>query len=63
MMGHPQVEQAALFYEFSLEKHVPPVYLSHRGLVSDIGVTAGRDPRRTKARAGNLFAQPASNDW
>jgi hypothetical protein len=24
MMGHRQVEQAALFYEFSLEKHVPP---------------------------------------
>ena len=23
MMGHRQVEQAALFYEFSLEKHVP----------------------------------------
>jgi len=24
MMGHRQVEQAALFYEFSLERHVPP---------------------------------------
>jgi hypothetical protein len=23
MMGHQQVEQAALFYEFSLEKHIP----------------------------------------
>ncbi len=23
MMGHLQVEQAAWFYEFSLEKHVP----------------------------------------
>ena len=23
MMGHRQVEQAALFYEFSLEGHVP----------------------------------------
>jgi hypothetical protein len=23
MMGHRQVEQAALFYEFSLEAHVP----------------------------------------
>ena len=23
MMGHRQVEQAALFYEFSLERHVP----------------------------------------
>jgi transposase len=24
MMGHRQVEQAGLFYEFSLERHVPP---------------------------------------
>mgnify|MGYP005829833339 CR=1 FL=1 len=23
MMGHRQVEQAALFYEFSLEMHIP----------------------------------------
>jgi hypothetical protein len=23
MMGHRQVEQAALFYDFSLEKHIP----------------------------------------
>jgi transposase len=27
MMGHRQVEQAALFFEFSLEKHVPPDHL------------------------------------
>jgi transposase len=27
MMGHRQVEQAALFYEFSLEKHIPPDHL------------------------------------
>ena len=27
MMGHQQVEQAALFYEFSLEKHVPADHL------------------------------------
>jgi transposase len=27
MMGHRQVEQAALFYEFSLEKQVPPDHL------------------------------------
>jgi transposase len=27
MMGHRQVEQAALFYEFSLEKHVPAEHL------------------------------------
>jgi transposase len=27
MMGRRQVEQAALFYEFSLEKHIPPDHL------------------------------------
>jgi transposase len=27
MMGHRQVEQAALFYEFSLEGHVPSDHL------------------------------------
>ena len=27
MMGHRNVEQAALFYEFSLEKHVPSDHL------------------------------------
>ena len=27
MMGHRQVEQAALFYEFSLEEHIPADHL------------------------------------
>jgi hypothetical protein len=27
MMGHRQIEQAALFYEFSLERHVPADHL------------------------------------
>lgn len=27
MMGHRQVEQAALFYEFSLDRHVPSDHL------------------------------------
>src|SRR3954447_16158053 len=27
MMGHRQVEQAAFFYEFSFEKHIPPDHL------------------------------------
>jgi transposase len=27
MMGHRQVEQAALFYEFSLERHIPSDHL------------------------------------
>ena len=29
MMGHRQVEQAALFYEFSLDKHIPADHLLH----------------------------------
>jgi len=28
MMGHRQVEQAALFYEFSLEKHIQADHLA-----------------------------------
>jgi hypothetical protein len=27
MMGHRQVEQAAFFYEFSLERHIPADHL------------------------------------
>ncbi|MCK1615524.1 hypothetical protein IVA96_02195 [Bradyrhizobium sp. 159] len=27
MMGHRQVEQTALFYEFSLERHIPTDHL------------------------------------
>ena len=27
MVGHRQVEQAALFYEFSLDKHIPADHL------------------------------------
>jgi hypothetical protein len=27
MMGPPQVDQAALFYEFSLEQHVPATHV------------------------------------
>jgi len=27
MMGHRQVEQAALFYEFSLDRHIPADHL------------------------------------
>jgi hypothetical protein len=29
-MGHRQVEQAALFYAFSLERHIPPTIRSGR---------------------------------
>jgi hypothetical protein len=32
MMGHRQVEQAALFYEFSLERHIPLITFSGRSI-------------------------------
>jgi hypothetical protein len=41
MMGYRQVEQAALFYEFSLEKHVPPDHLL-RSIDRFIGLEAVR---------------------
>ena len=34
MMGHRQVEQAALFYEFSLERHIPVDHCSGRSIGS-----------------------------
>ena len=44
MMGHRQVEQAALFYEFSLERHVPPDHLLRS---IDRFVELDRDQART----------------
>ena len=35
MMEHRQVEQAALFYEFSLEKHIPVDHLTDEDDVLD----------------------------
>ena len=46
MMGHRQVEQAALFYEFSLEKHVPADHLLRS---IDRFVELGRGLRRELA--------------
>ncbi len=34
MMGERQVDQAALFYEFSLERHVPADHLLGRLIAS-----------------------------
>ena len=58
MMGHRQVEQAALFYEFSLEKHVPADHLLRsidsfvelgelRRALEDVGSRADRPPIRS----------------
>ena len=38
MIGHRQVEKAALFYEFSLEKHVPPDHLLRKHPAKTAGV-------------------------
>jgi hypothetical protein len=50
MMGHRQAEQAALFYEFSLERHVPT---SHRLRSIDRFVELG------ELEAGAIFVLPA----
>ena len=44
MMGHRQVEQAALFYEFSLEKHVP----------SELNFTS-RSMKRIASTIGSIY--------
>jgi hypothetical protein len=42
MMGHRRVEQAALFYEFSLERHVPADHLLRSiDRFVELGVEAG----------------------
>ena len=54
MMGHRQVEQAALFYEFSLDRHVPADHLlrSIDRFVELVG-TAARAGRSTARWAGH----------
>ena len=48
MMGRLQVEQAALFYEFSLERHVPPDHLLR-------SIDRFVDAWRTEAGAGSIL--------
>jgi hypothetical protein len=53
MMGHRQVEQAALFYEFSLEKHIPADHLLRSiDRFVDLGESGGTWRRSTVALAG-----------
>ena len=53
MMGHRQVEQAALFYEFSLDRHVPADHLLRAiDRFVDLG-DLRRDWRRFTARWGD----------
>jgi len=55
MMGHRQVEQAALFYEFSLERHIPPDHLLRS---IDRFVELG-DLRREPARFYSSIGRPS----
>jgi hypothetical protein len=53
MMGHRQVEQAALFYAFSLEKHVPPDhFLRSIDRFVELGEVRESWQRSTARRAG-----------
>ena len=53
MMGHRQVEQAALFYEFSLERHVPPDHLLRSiDRFVELGEVVGNWRRSTARWAG-----------
>jgi hypothetical protein len=56
MMGHRQVEQGALFYDFSLERHVPADHLLRS---IDRFVELGA-LRRELARSTALSAGPRS---
>ncbi len=52
MMGERQVDQAALFYEFSLERHVPADHLL-RAIDRFVDLeTCGRTWRRSTAPSG-----------
>jgi transposase len=55
MMGHRQVDQAALFYEFSLERHVPTDHLLRS---IDRFVELG-DLRRELARFYSAVGRPS----
>jgi transposase len=55
MMGHRQVEQAALFYEFSLEKHIPADHLL-RSIDRFVDL---KEIRRDLARFYSSISQPS----
>ena len=74
MMGTRQVDQAALFYEFSLERHVPASHLLRsierfvdlsgvRNQLAPFYSSAGRpsiDPEPLSLNCGSGIASPAS---
>jgi transposase len=58
MMGHQQVEQAAFFYEFSLERHIPPNHLLRRSIDSWSSTDCGGSCLRSTARSGAPRSPP-----
>ena len=63
MMGERRVDQGALFYEFSLERHLPSDHLLRR---PRLGAPSWRWPgrsRASKARPTLRAASPAMSVW
>jgi len=58
MMGERRVDQAKLFYEFSLERHVPQDHRSAPLIASSIWTACGRTWRRSTARLAGLPSTP-----
>ena len=71
MMGHRQVEQAALFYEFSLERHVPADHLLRSidrfvelgGLLQELAAFAVPQQREAKARDHERGSHHETHGW
>ncbi len=60
MMGERQVDQAALFYEFSLERHVPQDHLLRAIAASSTCLRFGGSWPRSTARLAVLRLIPNS---
>ena len=62
MMGHRQVEQAALFYEFSLERHIPADHLLRS---IDRFVELGGCARKSRccSRTSNASSSSTASDY
>jgi hypothetical protein len=66
MMGHQQVEQAALFYEFSLERYVPADHLlrSPTSSASSRSTGCGSADRPARAMSSSSPSPPkTSANW
>jgi hypothetical protein len=59
MMGERRVMQEALFYGFSLERHVPSDHLLRRSIASSICLRFGRILNPTTVRSDGLRSIPS----